>query len=153
MIVYCYKEFELVFKQTLNIFINKQPFISFKLLLGQNEIHSDLMSWPCVRLRVCVRVRVNFSLNIFFSETTTPRELIFGRNVPWVVLLCLWLDILCASTFLIEHIILPHHGCFNSIATWETNVNNYELYYNEKCQHPDWQFWELSNNLQCYLRF
>jgi hypothetical protein len=39
-----------------------------------------LMSWPCVR------VRVNFSLNIFFSETTTPRELIFGRNVPWVVL-------------------------------------------------------------------
>jgi hypothetical protein len=39
------------------------------------------MSWPCER----VRVRVNFSLNIFFSETT-PRELIFGRNVPWVVL-------------------------------------------------------------------
>jgi hypothetical protein len=25
------------------------------------------------------------SLNIF-SETTTPRELILGRNVPWVVL-------------------------------------------------------------------
>jgi hypothetical protein len=48
--------------------------------LGQNEIHSDPMSWPCVR----VRVHVNFSLNI--SETTTPRELIFGRNVPWVVL-------------------------------------------------------------------
>jgi hypothetical protein len=48
--------------------------------LGQNEIHSDLMSWPCVR------VRGNFSLNIFFLETTTPRELIFGRNVPWVVL-------------------------------------------------------------------
>ena len=47
------------------------------ILLGQNEFHSDLMSWPCVR------VRVNFSLNIFFSET---RELIFGRNVPWVVL-------------------------------------------------------------------
>jgi hypothetical protein len=40
------------------------------------------MSWPCVP----VRVRINFSLNIFFSETTTPRELIFGRNVPWVVL-------------------------------------------------------------------
>jgi hypothetical protein len=52
----------------------------FMCFLGQNEIHSDLMSWPCVR--VCV----NFSLNIFFSETTTPRELIFGRNVPWVVL-------------------------------------------------------------------
>ena len=46
------------------------------------KFHTDLMSWPCVR----VRVHVNFSLNIFFSETTTPRELIFGRNVPWVVL-------------------------------------------------------------------
>jgi hypothetical protein len=52
------------------------------LLLGQNEIHSDLRSWPCVR----VHVGVNFSLNIFFSESTTPRELIFGRNVPWVIL-------------------------------------------------------------------
>jgi hypothetical protein len=52
------------------------------VLLGQNEIHSDLMSWPYVR----VRVRVNFSLNIFFSETIIPRKLIFGMNVPWVVL-------------------------------------------------------------------
>jgi hypothetical protein len=52
----------------------------------KNEIHSDLMSWPCVR------VRVNFSLNLFFSETTTHRELIFGKNVPWVVLfkICLY---------------------------------------------------------------
>jgi hypothetical protein len=36
------------------------------------------MAWPLVR----VRVHANFSENI--SET--PRGLIFGRNVPWVVL-------------------------------------------------------------------
>jgi hypothetical protein len=43
------------------------------------------MSWPLVHVHECVRVRINFSLNLFLSETTTPRELIFGRNVPWVV--------------------------------------------------------------------
>jgi hypothetical protein len=46
--------------------------------LGQNEIHSDLMSWQLVR------VRVNISLKLFFSETIIPRKLIFCRNVPWV---------------------------------------------------------------------
>jgi hypothetical protein len=68
--------------------------------LGQNEIHSDLMSWPCVHVRI--HVRVNFSLNIFFSETTTPRELIFGRNVPWVVLFKIFMKCIlghyCSST-------------------------------------------------------
>jgi hypothetical protein len=29
---------------------------------------------------------INFSLNIFFLETITPRKLIFCRNVPWGVL-------------------------------------------------------------------
>jgi hypothetical protein len=38
------------------------------------------MSWQLVR------VRVNISLKIFFSETIIPRKLIFGRNVPWVSL-------------------------------------------------------------------
>jgi hypothetical protein len=47
------------------------------MFLGQNEIHSDLMSWQLVR------VRVNISLKIFFSETIIPRKLIFGMNVPW----------------------------------------------------------------------
>jgi hypothetical protein len=44
-------------------------------------LDSDLMSWSCVHVHVCV----NFSLNIF-SETTTLTELMFGRNVSWVFL-------------------------------------------------------------------
>jgi hypothetical protein len=31
-----------------------------------------------------LRVRVNNSLKIFFSETIIPRKLIFRMNVPWV---------------------------------------------------------------------
>jgi hypothetical protein len=31
-----------------------------------------------------LRVRVNNSLKIFFSETIIPTKLIFCRNVPWV---------------------------------------------------------------------
>jgi hypothetical protein len=44
------------------------------------KFHSDLI------LCQLVRVHVNNSLKIFFSETSIPRKLIFGRNVPWVVL-------------------------------------------------------------------
>jgi hypothetical protein len=34
----------------------------YTIFLGQNEIHSDLMSWPlvCVRVRVCVRCQLFF---------------------------------------------------------------------------------------------
>jgi hypothetical protein len=48
--------------------------------LGQNEIHFELMSWPLVR------VSINFSLNIFFSETTTPRyrgQIFLGMFLGW----------------------------------------------------------------------
>jgi hypothetical protein len=46
-------------------------FLCSNFFLDQNEIHSDLMSGPLVR--VCIRI--NFSLNI--SETTKPKGLIF----------------------------------------------------------------------------
>jgi hypothetical protein len=47
--------------------------------LGQNEIHYDFYV-------IASRMRPHQLFLNIFSETTTPREQIFGSNVPWVVL-------------------------------------------------------------------